>query len=88
MWPSLPFIDQGGKHFTTWDPFPREPSYPPRVHPLHRADLLASLGFPLVAENLHDTVLVSHQEGRHSTEGTSCLLEDQRYTRYTLCMSH
>ena len=54
MWPSLPFIDQGGKHLTMWDLFPREPSYPFGVPPLHRADLLASLGFPLVAENLHD----------------------------------
>ena len=26
------------------------------MHPLHRADLLASLEFPLVAENLHDSV--------------------------------
>ena len=39
-----------------WDLFPREPSYPHCVHPMHHADLLASLGFPLVAENLHDTV--------------------------------
>ena len=31
MWPSLPFIDQGGWHLTTWDLFPREPSYPPFV---------------------------------------------------------
>ena len=29
------------------------------MHPLHRADLLASLEFPLVAENLHDSVDVS-----------------------------
>ena len=26
------------------------------MHPLHRADLLASLEFPLVAENFHDNV--------------------------------
>ena len=31
------------------------------------------------------SVQVSHQEGGHSTEGTSCLLEDQRYTHCTLC---
>ena len=37
--------------------FPREPSYPPFVHPLHRAELLASLKFPLVAENLHDNIM-------------------------------
>ena len=55
MWPSLPFIDQGGKHLTTWGLFPREPPYPLCVHPLHRADLLASIEFPLVAENLHDS---------------------------------
>ena len=29
MWPSLPFIDQGGRHLTKWDLFPREPSYSP-----------------------------------------------------------
>ena len=30
----------------------------------------------------------SHQEGGHSTEGTFCLLEDQRYIPCTLYMSH
>ena len=57
MWPSLPFIDQGGKHLTTWGLFLREPSYPLYVPPLHRAISLASLGFPLVAGNLHDNVV-------------------------------
>ena len=34
------------------------------------------------------SVLVSHREGGHSIEGTSYLLEDQRYTHCTLCTSH
>ena len=56
MWPSLPFIDQGGKQLTTWGLFLREPPYPLYVPSLHRAISLASLGFPLVAGNLHDSV--------------------------------
>ena len=55
MWPSLPFIDQGGKHLTTWGLFLREPSHPLYAPSLHHANSLASLGFPLVAGNLHDT---------------------------------
>ena len=58
MWPPLPFIEQGGKHLTTWGLFLREPSYPLYVPSLHRAISLASLGFPLVAGNLHDNVLL------------------------------
>ena len=42
------------EHLTTWGLFPREPPYPLYVPSLHRANSLASLGFPLVAGNLHD----------------------------------
>ena len=35
------------------------------MHPLVRADLLASLEFPLVAENLHDNVLAGDVDLQH-----------------------
>ena len=55
MWPSLPLIDQGGSTLQRGASSHVSLPIPPHcVHPLHRADLLASLEFPLVAENLHD----------------------------------
>ena len=47
-------------------------------------------GSTLVLHNLTKPASVSgsHQEGGPSTEGTSCLLEDRRYTPCTLYVSH
>ena len=77
MWPSLPFIDQGGKHLTTWGLFLREPSYPLYVPSLHRAISLASLGFPLVAGNLHDNVLMNELKKHWNNTEFWCTMDEE-----------